>query len=51
MKRIFILCALSLLFACGNSPKPVTACLDRPTDLSRAPANTDSLPCELLPPR
>lgn len=28
--------------------QPLTACLDRPTDLARPP--TGQLPCELLPP-
>ena len=50
MKRFLLLCGLCLLFACGSDPKAtaVSACLDRPTDLSRAPAG--SLPCELIPP-
>jgi len=61
MKRFLVLSGLCLLFACGGSDTPtggrdgggtdggVSACLDRPTDLPRAP--DAGLPCDLIPPR
>lgn len=33
-----------------GGPVRRTSCLDRPTDLSRAPASPGQLPCELIPP-
>jgi len=50
MKRVLVICGICLMLACGNDkPAAVSACVDRPTDLSRPP--TEGLPCELLPPR
>ena len=34
----------------GGTDGGVTACIDRPTDLSRPP-NPGVLPCDLIPPR
>jgi len=61
MHRLFFLVVL-VATACGDNqvaptepsdagidgPAPIAACLDRPTELSRAPSG--QLPCELLPP-
>jgi len=55
MRPALLALLAALLCACGTSGSgnpdagAAAACLERPTDLARAPST--SLPCDLLPPK
>lgn len=56
MRRLLVVMCL-LGFGCGDNldltpdgDGPLEACLDHPETLDRPPAESNTLPCELLPP-